>query len=107
MRSEQRSSWWGFRVGFLSLVLVGAAAAQSDRGTLAGTILDSSGAVVSGAAITATGVGTGTVYNAVSGSSGGYRIPDIRVGSYNVRVTGTGFKTAERTRSEERRVGKE
>jgi hypothetical protein len=71
--------------------------AQSDRGTLAGTILDSSGAVVSGAAITATGVGTGTVYNAVSGSSGGYRIPDIRVGSYNVTVTGSGFKTAERT----------
>ena len=71
--------------------------AQSDRGTLAGTVLDSSGAVVSGAAITATGVGTGTVYNAVSGSSGGYRIPDIRVGSYNVTVTGSGFKTAERT----------
>ena len=49
MRSEQQTSWWGLRVGFLSLVLVGAAVGQSDRGTLAGTILDSSGAVVSGA----------------------------------------------------------
>src|SRR5712692_7975208 len=97
MRSEQRSSWGGFRVGFLSLVLVGTAVAQSDRGTLAGTILDSSGAVVSQAAITVTGVDTGTVYDAVSRSSGAYRIPDIRVGTYNVKVAATGFKTAERT----------
>src|SRR5713101_5454838 len=97
MRSEQRSSWGGFRVGFLSLVLVGTAVAQSDRGTLAGTILDSSGAVVSQSAITVTGVDTGTVYDAVSSSSGAYRIPDIRVGTYNVKVAATGFKTAERT----------
>jgi hypothetical protein len=97
MRSEQQTSWWGLRVGFLSLVLVGAAVAQSDRGTLAGTILDSSGAVVSQAAITVTGVDTGTVYDAVSSSSGAYRIPDIRVGTYNVKVAATGFKTAERT----------
>jgi Carboxypeptidase regulatory-like domain len=97
MRSEQRSSWGGLRVGFLSLVLVGTAVAQSDRGTLAGTILDSSGAVVSQAAITVTGVDTGTVYDAVSRSSGAYRIPDIRVGTYNVKVAATGFKTAERT----------
>src|SRR6266852_7031376 len=97
MRSEQRSSWWGLRVGFLSLVLVGTAVAQSDRGTLAGAILDSSGAVVSQAAITVTGVDTGTVYDAVSSSSGAYRIPDIRVGTYNVKVAATGFKTAERT----------
>src|SRR6266849_473442 len=97
MRSEQRSSWGGLRVGFLSLVLVGTAVAQSDRGTLAGTILDSSGAVVSQSAITVTGVDTGTVYDAVSSSSGAYRIQDIRVGTYNAKVAATGFKTAERT----------
>src|SRR5216683_7765539 len=97
MRIEQRSSWWGLCVGFLSLVLVGAAAAQSDRGTLAGAILDSSGAVVSGAAITATEVETGTAYNAVSSSSGAYRIQDMKLGAYNVKVAATGFKTAERT----------
>src|SRR5258706_2721842 len=73
------------------------AVAQSDRGTLAGTIVDSSGAVVSGAAITATGVETGTTYNSTSSSSGAYRILDMKLGAYNVKVTGTGFKTAERT----------
>src|SRR5260370_7087825 len=97
MRSEQRSLWGGLGVGFLSLVLVGTAVAQPDRGTLAGTILDSSGAVVSEAAITVIGVDTGTVYNAVSSSSGAYRIQDIKVGAYNVKVTAPGFKTAERT----------
>ncbi|MBZ5654549.1 MAG: carboxypeptidase-like regulatory domain-containing protein [Acidobacteriia bacterium] len=84
-------------VGFLSLLMLETAVAQSDRGTLAGTILDSSGAVVSNAAITVTGADTGTVYEAVSGSSGAYRIPDIRPGAYNVKVAATGFKTEERT----------
>jgi hypothetical protein len=70
---------------------------RTDRGTLAGTILDSSGAVVSGAAITVTGVNTGTVYNAVSSSSGAYRISEIQPGIYNIKAAGTGFKTAERT----------
>src|SRR5260370_9518938 len=97
VRSEQWSSWGGLRVGLVSVGLVGTGVAQSDRGTLAGTILDSSGAVVSQAAITVTGVDTGTVYDAVSRSSGAYRIQDIRVGTYNVKVAATGFKTAERT----------
>src|SRR5438046_3680559 len=70
--------------------------AQSDRGTLAGTILDNSGAVVPGATITVTGADTGTVYNAVSSSSGAYRIQDMKLGAYNVKVVSTGFKTAER-----------
>src|SRR5258705_917527 len=73
------------------------AIAQSDRGTLAGTIIDSSGAVVSGVAIAATGVDTGTKYNTTSSSSGAYRIQDMKLGAYNVKVAVTGFKTAERT----------
>src|SRR6267143_5085600 len=44
------------------LVTAGTALAQSDRGTIAGTILDSSGAVVQGAIVTATGANTGAIY---------------------------------------------
>lgn len=86
-----------FACGFLVVLTSLTGLAQSDRGTLAGTILDSSGAVVSGAAVVATGVDTGTKYSTTSSSSGGYRIPDIKLGTYNITVTGTGFKTAERT----------
>jgi len=81
----------------LSLALAGIASAQSDRGTIAGTVLDQSGGVVADAKVVATGVDTGTVYNATTGPTGGYRIPDVRIGAYNVSVTAPGFKTETRT----------
>src|SRR5215467_7563820 len=49
---------------------------QSDRGTIAGTILDSSGGAVQGATITATNANTGAVYKITSTDTGSYRIPD-------------------------------
>jgi len=70
-------------------------AAQSDRGTISGTILDSSGGVVEGASIVATGAETGAVYKTVSSATGAYRIPNMQVGAYNLSVTATGFKTSE------------
>jgi len=69
--------------------------AQSDRGSIAGTILDSSGAVVQGASIVATGSETGAVYRTTSSATGAYRIPDMQVGSYNIVVTAPGFKSSE------------
>lgn len=77
------------------LVAAGTALAQSDRGAIAGTILDSSGAVVQGAAVTATGANTGAVYKTTSTDNGAYRIPDMQVGVYNLTITATGFKTSE------------
>jgi len=70
---------------------------QSDRGDIAGTVLDSSGAAVANAKITATGAETGTVYTTTSTATGAYRIPDMQVGAYNVSITSAGFKTAEKT----------
>src|SRR5256885_1998120 len=69
--------------------------AQSDRGTIAGTVLDSSGGVVADAQITAKGADTGSTYGATSGPTGGYRIPDVQIGVYNVTITAKGFKTSE------------
>lgn len=82
---------------FFILVTAGSAFSQSDRGTLAGTILDASGSSVQGATITAKSVDAGTVYTATSGPTGGFRIPDVKVGAYNVSVTSPGFKTEEKT----------
>jgi hypothetical protein len=84
-------------LGIAVLLIATTAVAQSDHGTLAGTILDSTGAVVPNATITVTGAESGTVYNAVSSSSGAYRIQDMKLEAYNVKVAVTGFKTAERT----------
>ena len=71
------------------------ARAQSDRGAIAGTILDSTGAVVQGATIVATGANTGAVYRTSSTDTGAYRISDMQLGAYNLTVTAAGFKTSE------------
>src|SRR5712671_1217822 len=84
-------------VAFFVLVAAGAALGQSDRGTIAGTVLDPSGGVVVGAAVTATSEQTGSVYTTTSGPTGGYRIPDVRVGVYTVSVAVSGFKTESKT----------
>ena len=70
---------------------------QSDRGTIAGTVLDSSGGAVTGATVTATDTGTSAVYTATTGPTGGYRLFDLRVSVYKVSVAAPGFKTDEKT----------
>ncbi len=82
-------------VAIFVLVTASTALSQSDRGTIAGTVLDSSGAVVQGASVTATGANTGAVYKTTSTDTGAYRIPDMQVGVYNITITATGFKTSE------------
>lgn len=86
-----------FTLALLILATATAAFSQSDRGALAGTILDRTGAVVADASITATGVATGAVYKTTSTSTGAYRIQDMQVGAYDVVVTAPGFKTAKQT----------
>src|SRR5215469_9640853 len=89
-----------FALRFLAVALLILAAAtssfsQSDRGTIAGTVQDSSGAAVQGATITATGAETGTVYTTTSTSTGAYRISDMQVGVYNISIAASGFKTSD------------
>src|SRR5260370_29991859 len=85
--------WRGvFAAGVLCLCMAGIAVAQSDRGGIAGSVLDSTGASVTGASVTLKGVDTGNVYKAVS-SSGGYRLNDVPIGHYDVTVEAAGFKT--------------
>ena len=73
------------------------ARAQSDRGTIAGTVLDSSGGVVASVTVTATSTETGANYGATTGPTGGFRIQDVRVGTYDVSVSAPGFKIEKKT----------
>ncbi len=84
-------------VAFLVFFFAGTTLAQSDRGTIAGTILDTSGAVITDAKITVTTTETGATYSATSGPTGGFRIPDVQVGVYSVSVSAAGFKTETKT----------
>ena len=65
--------------------------AQTSGGTIAGTVLDPTGALVPNAAIRATGADTGTVYDTVSTSAGTFHFPQMQLGRYNLTITAPGF----------------
>ena len=66
--------------------------AQTDRGTITGTISDPTGAVIANAAVEAKNVATGLVYAAASSATGNYTIPQLPAGTYDLSVTVAGFK---------------
>jgi hypothetical protein len=66
---------------------------QGVNGTITGTVTDSSGSVVSGAAVEATNVETGVLYTAASTATGNYAIANLPVGAYTVTAKVPGFKT--------------
>lgn len=81
-----------FCVLILTLFSANAAFAQGTTSRLTGTVLDSSGAAVSGATVTLTNEGTGTSQTTQTGESGAYAFDLIQAGSYQVTVEKQGFK---------------
>ena len=79
----------------LVFVLVAALSlsAQTFRGTILGTVTDPSGAVISGAKVTAKNVGTGLERTVQTSADGSYSIPELPLGTYTVSVVQTGFQT--------------
>jgi len=65
----------------------------SATSTISGTVVDSSGAAIPGASIEAKNPANGTVYSAVSSSTGTFTLPAVASGSYTVTVSLQGFKT--------------
>src|SRR5512140_3631380 len=89
-----------FVLGFIALLLIGlgmmpsrAFAQGSVTATLSGTVMDSSGAVVAGATVSAKNNATASIATAVSSSDGLFAIPALQAGDYTVTVTMQGFKT--------------
>lgn len=67
--------------------------AQTFRGTILGTVTDSSGAVVSGAKVTIKNTGTGLERTTETSGDGSYAMPELPIGSYDVTITLPGFQT--------------
>ena len=66
--------------------------AQSDRGTITGTISDPAGAVVVGAKVEAKNTATGALYEAATTGTGNYTLSQLPAGDYEMSVTVPGFK---------------
>jgi hypothetical protein len=73
------------------------ASAQEVTATITGTITDQSGAAVVGANVTATSIERGVAYTATSNEAGIYRISNLPVGNYDLKMEKTGFQTALRS----------
>ncbi len=69
------------------------ASAQSNKGTIVGTVKDPNGALVSGAKITVINTGTADTREATSDADGTYTVPNLDPGQYRVSVDATGFQT--------------
>ena len=70
--------------------------AQSERGTISGTVTDSTGAAVPQAKITVTNVATNTAISTVSNATGDYTLPNLPIGQYNAHFEKEGFASAGR-----------
>ena len=70
--------------------------AQTDRGTITGTVSDPAGAVIANAVIQAKNSDTGATYQAGTSATGNYTLGQMPVGTYELSVTVPGFKTSVR-----------
>lgn len=66
--------------------------AQSDRGTLRGTVTDPSDAVISGAKVIATSIERGDTREVTTSDNGVFVMPELQAGLYQVTVEIAGFK---------------
>jgi hypothetical protein len=79
-------------LGLCSFVFALTAVAQSDRGTITGTVADPAGAVVAGAPVEIKNVENGAVYQAGTSATGNYTLAQLPAGQYELSVTVPGFK---------------
>jgi hypothetical protein len=67
--------------------------AQSNKGTIVGTITDPNDALVNGAKVTVTNVATNETRDATSNEEGTYNVTNLDPGVYRVTIEAAGFRT--------------
>src|SRR5262245_479539 len=89
------------RVAILVFTLIGLASAQAPTGTIAGVVLDPTGAAVAGALVEVMNLATGLLRTTASSEAGDYSLPALLAGEYEVRVALPGFQRTVRRASVE------
>ncbi|HXC33271.1 MAG TPA: carboxypeptidase regulatory-like domain-containing protein [Verrucomicrobiae bacterium] len=76
----------------LAIFISGPAWAQTSNGTLVGSVVDPSGAVVAKAAVSAVSSAFGQRHETSTDSAGTYRLESLQPGIYTVTITSPGFE---------------
>ena len=82
------------KISVCCLFLTMAAFAQSDRGTITGTVTDPSTAAIVAAKVGIRNVDTGSMFNTLTNNSGVFTVPSLPSGKYSVAISAPGFKTS-------------
>jgi hypothetical protein len=96
---ESGEGWANLAMAMLALTLclvwtaMPAAAQTAGEGSIQGTVIDTSGAVIAHATVTITNVATGESTTQNSTSAGFFSIAPLLPGTYKVQVEAKGFKT--------------
>lgn len=93
--TKRQSLYWIIGICCLCLATFSVAIAQSTTGAITGRIIDSTGAVIVGAKITATNRGTNISSTVTSDGVGNYTIVNLQPGVYQVTATMSGFEAVE------------
>ena len=91
--SRRRSGRQLLATFVLLVTFCAGAFAQASQGTVSGTTVDPSGAVLTGSKVTATNSATGETFNVTSNSDGLFVFPVLPVGNYKVEAAHSGFNT--------------
>ena len=75
-------------------LLVSWAAYSQQNSEITGTVTDNQGAVVAGAKVTLTQPSTGLTRDTVSNEAGLFGFPGLNIGTYDLKVTATGFQAS-------------
>ena len=74
------------------LLCGGIATAQTFRGTILGTVTDSTGSSIAGATVVVKNTNTGLARTVTTSEDGTYSVPELPIGTYGVTVEKPGFK---------------
>jgi Carboxypeptidase regulatory-like domain len=94
------SAWRRTKVIFCAVLVLSSVVSElraGIEGTIAGTVLDPSGAVVPTATVTIRNTETGIRQSTISDSKGFYSFPSLAIGRYDLEIAAPGFRPYRRT----------
>ncbi|HTV83555.1 MAG TPA: TonB-dependent receptor [Acidobacteriaceae bacterium] len=93
-KADKRTAWWVLLLLAIFAFCSGVGAyAQSDNGSIVGTVTDPTGAAIPNATIDVTNQGTGLRFHTSSNGAGEFQIFAVPRGSYRAEVKSSGFQS--------------